>query len=56
MADIKQKTELLESFYKQALAAGMAVKYHCDGVLVVSCFDDEKDEQTSLEIPAQPAP
>lgn len=53
--DTKQKLALLESFYRQAVEAGMAAKYHCDGVLVLSCFqeDAEKEEQPDLEIPLQ---
>lgn len=51
--DTKQKLELLESFYHQAKSAGMGVRYHCDGVLVLSCFDDEKEAQPDLEIPPE---
>lgn len=51
--DTKQKLALLESFYHQAKDAGMAVRYHCDGVLVVSCFEEEEGRQPDLEMPPE---
>jgi hypothetical protein len=49
----KDKLALLDSFYQQAVAAGMGAKFHCDGILLLSCFEDDgsQETQSDLEIP-----
>lgn len=50
----KEKLALLDSFYAEAIAAGMGAKFHCDGILLISCYadlDGKEDEQRDLEIP-----
>ena len=54
----KEKLNLLNSFYEQAIAAGMAAKFHCDGILLLSCFEDDggEENQPDLEIPGSNRP
>lgn len=49
----KEKLAILNSFYEQAVAAGLGAKFHCDGILLLSCFQDDGGEeiQPDLEIP-----
>jgi hypothetical protein len=54
----KEKLALLNSFYEQAVAAGLGAKFHCDGILLLSCFQDDGGEeiQPDLEIPGADRP